>query len=785
MVNKMVNMRISVRALVEHILRRGDLSMSLDISSRLYPFNSNRMHQKIQRSRPYPYNTEVPVSYYEENERFVLHIQGRIDGLYKFASSTVIEEIKTTTKSLDDFINENNSLHWAQIKVYAAIYARVNNLDRITAQLTYGHIETGEIRTYFQEYHSDELEVFFFDLIEKYFKWFEKIEGWHEARNQSISSSNFPFESFREGQRQIVKDVSSIIEYEEQIIIQAPTGTGKTVAVLYPAISAIAEGRIQKIFYLTSRTTGRLIAEKTLTKLKESGLRIKYVSLTAKEKICFNPDMNCSGDECEFAKGYYDRITEARESVFSADAFNAEKIREIASRHRICPFELSLDLALWVECIICDLNYVFDPRVYLRRFFQEKALDCTFLIDEAHNLVDRSRDIFSAQINKSEFLELRRLIKNKNSEVYKIAGEINSRLLEIKKALGDETCAYMEELPQGLLSLVKCLTSSIERWILSHPSTPLVQQVLDFYFTVNWFLRTSESFDKNYSIYIEKEERNLSIKLFCIDPSDRLREIFERANSVVLFSATITPISYFSQVLGLQDTTEYRILPSPFPQKNLCVLVSDSISTLYRHRSQTKGALVRTIGNLINMKKGNYLVYFPSYEYLRMVCALYKCAFPHHRLLRQIPQMRDEEKREFLKNFSNRNNHTLVGFVVMGGIFGEGIDLVGDRLTGAVIVGVGLPGISLERDSIFRHFSDQQMPGFDYAYRYPGMIRVLQAAGRVIRTENDRGVILLIDSRYSQPHYNSLLPCEWRVQTIKDLNQMQQILDEFWSEPFH
>jgi DNA excision repair protein ERCC-2 len=407
------------------------------------------------------------------------------------------------------------------------------------------------------------------------------------------------------------------------------------------------------------------------------------------------------------------------------------------------------------------------------------------LIDEAHNLVDRSREIFSAQIKKSEFLEFRRLIKNKNSEVYKIAGEINSRLLEIKKALGDETCASEEELPKGLLSLLKRFTSSIERWISSHPGAPLVQQVLDFYFTVNWFLRTSESFDKNYTISIEKEKQNLSVRLFCIDPSDQLQEVFERANSVILFSATITPVSYFTQILGLSDKTEYRILPSPFPPKNLCVLVSDSISTLYRYRSQTKEALVRAIGNLIDMKKGNYLVYFPSYEYLRMVYAPYKHAFPHHRLLKQIPQMRDEEKKEFLQNFSTANSHTLVGFVVMGGVFGEGIDLVGDRLTGAVIVGVGLPGISLERESILRYFSDEHMPGFDYAYRYPGMIRVLQAAGRVIRTENDRGVILLIDSRYSQPHYNSLLPREWRVQRVKEINQMHQILDEFWSEPYH
>jgi DNA excision repair protein ERCC-2 len=785
MVNKMVNIRISVKALVEHSLRRGDLSVHYDIPSRLSSYNNIHTHQRIQKSRPYPYDIEVPVFYSVKNDRFVLNLHGRIDGLYNIADSTVIEEIKTTARDLDDFIKENDSLHWAQLKVYAAIYAGSHRLTRITTQLTYGHIETGETRTYFREYRYDEIEFFFMNLIEQYFNWIKKIDIWYQERNQSISHSDFPFESMRSGQRQMVDDVSSIIEYEEGIIIQAPTGIGKTVAVLYPAIRAVAEGQIQKIFYLTSRTTGRLIAEKTLIELGKSGLRIKYVSLTAKEKICFNPDRNCTGEECEFAKGYFDRIREARESLFSIDAFNAEKIKEIAFAYRICPFEFSLDIALWVECIICDLNYVFNPRVYLRRFFQEKSIDCTFLIDEAHNLVDRSRDMFSAQIKKSEFLQLRRFIKNKDSDVYKIAGEINSRLLEMKKALGEGNFAYEEDRPEDLLPLLRRFTSSMERWISSFSETPLVNQMLDLYFKVHWFLRVSESFNQDYATCIEREQQDLHLKLFCKDPSDQLCEVFEKANSTILFSATITPISYFAQILGLQDTIESRILPSPFPKKNLCVLVSDTISTLYRHRSRTKEALVQTVGNLIDRKRGNYMVYFPSYEYLGIAYPMYEDAFPHHHLLRQIYQMTDREKKEFLKNFSVENDHTLVGFVVMGGIFGEGIDLAGDRLTGAVIVGVGLPGISLERELILEHYSNQQMPGFDYSYRYPGMIRVLQAAGRVIRTENDRGVILLIDKRYSHPNYSSLFPPEWQVQRVINHDHMRQILDGFWSGSYH
>ena len=464
MVNKMVNIRISVRALIEHLLRRGDLSMNFEISSRTSLFASNHAHQKIQKSRPQPYATEIPVFYRVENKRIALDIQGRIDGLYELADSVVIEEIKTTRKDFDEFIKQNNDLHWAQVKVYAAIYAKENNLERIHTQLTYGHTETGEVRTYFQEYKTNELQIFFIQLLEQYFEWAEKIEDWHQERDRSIITSDFPFKSFRNGQRQIVKDVAAIIEQGEQIIIQAPTGTGKTVAVLYPAIKAIAEGHIQKIFYLTSRTTGRLIAEKTLGELKNSGLRTKFVALTAKEKICSNPDKNCTPDECSFAKGYYDRVIEARKSLFVEDAFTADKITEIARANQICPFEFSLDMALWVGCIICDLNYVFDPRVYLRRFFLENPIDCTILVDEAHNLVDRSREMFSAKIDKMDFLKIRRLLKNKKSELYRTAGDVSSKMLEMKNSSGRSSCHALFSSPSVFfISSILLLTSPAVR----------------------------------------------------------------------------------------------------------------------------------------------------------------------------------------------------------------------------------------------------------------------------------------------------------------------------------
>jgi DNA excision repair protein ERCC-2 len=773
--------KVSVRAFVEHLLQRGDLSSVFDLSSRTSGYNGMRAHQKIQKSRPDSYRSEIPVFYRINNESVTLDIQGRIDGVYRQNGSVVIEEIKTTRRDLDNFITDSNPLHWAQVKIYAAIYSFENDIENIQTQLTYLQLETGEIKTLSQDVTRDELNIFFLDLASRYLDWIERIESWQNARNEAILNSDFPYSSFRLGQQQMVKDVSHTIQNQEQMIIQAPTGIGKTIATLYPAIKSLAQGHVEKIFYLTARTTGRVIAEKTLQELNAKGLQIKFVTITAKEKICFNPDKNCTSEECSYASGYYDRLGEARESLFNQDEFTRETILEIAEFYEICPFEFSLDLSLWVDCVICDVNYAFDPRVYLRRFFLENPLNCTFLIDEAHNLVDRSREMFSAQINKASFLELRRKLDDKRSKIYTLLGEINKTFLERKQALEEKNCSWDRDRPEELLTLLKRLVLSLERKVTANPQSPLNPILLDHYFEVNWFCKVADMYDEHYVTYLERKERDLSVRMFCVDPSTHLTTALERANSAVLFSATITPMSYFAQMLGCREDVQKRILPSPFPQENLCLVVSKSVSTLYRHRTQTKMDLAKTIGSLVSAKKGNYLVFFPSYAYMGMVSPLYEQLFPHHHMLVQTQGMSEDERIQFLDHFSFENNSTLVGFVVMGGIFGEGIDLMGDRLNGAVVVGVGLPGLSLERELIRLHFEEKQKPGFNYSYLYPGMNRVFQAAGRVIRSEEDRGAILLVDTRYSLPQYHSLFPSDWQVRFVQGEKHIEHILDEFWT----
>jgi DNA excision repair protein ERCC-2 len=777
-VNK--NLRISVRSLVEHMLKTGDLSSPFDGLTRPNGLTGIRAHQKIQQSRPASYTPEVPVEYLVNSDPYNLQIQGRIDGVYRHLGVQVLEEIKTTQRDLDSFISGSQVLHWAQLRVYAACYAAVHESDELTLQLTYLQVNSGQVQTFFQNETAETLALFLEGLVDRYLDWVKQIDRRKARRDRSIHTVDFPYPVLRAGQSRMMDEVRAAFQSREQCLIQAPTGTGKTVAALCPALRALAEQDIERVFYLTARTTGRAIAEKTLDEMREKGLKVKSLTLTAKEKICAMPDGDCSAETCRYARGYYDRLPKARDELFMHEAFTRDLITELAEKHQLCPFELSLDLALWMDVIICDFNYAFDPRVYLKRFFLEHLADSGFLVDEAHNLVDRAREMFSAELRKSRFLEIRRLIKNTQPELHRLAGRINSRLLEKKRALAPELHSWESERPEKLLSLLRQYGSALERAYVSQNNPSVRRVLLEHYFETLWFQRVGEFFDDSYAQILESQERELRIRLFCTDPSTRLRAAFQRARASVLFSATLSPMSYFSEILGLEKDSRTCRLPSPFPAENLCVMTLGTVSTYFRHRRMTRSKLVNAIGVLTGSRAGNYLVFFPSYAYLDMVRPLYLRAFPEHEVLVQRQGMSEPEREVFLSRFSRESGGTLVGLAVLGGIFGEGIDLMGDRLAGAVIVGVGLPGISLERELIRHFFEEESQEGFNFGYVFPGMIRVLQAAGRVIRSEHDRGVILLVDPRYRRPQYQDLLPEEWDVRSFEDPIEIRRTLGLFW-----
>jgi len=638
-----------------------------------------------------------------------------------------------------------------------------------------------------QSFRFTDLEVFFNDLITRYLNWAMMVKHWRELRDESIGLLSFPFGNYRPGQRQMALAVYRAVQNHEQLIVEAPTGIGKTMAALFPAVKAMGNGLTEKFFYLTAKTTGRTVAQKALENLRAVGLKLTFLTLTAKDKVCFNPGKACNGEECEYAEGYFDRINEAVESLFQKETLTREVIEAGARQFRVCPFELALDLSLWVDGIICDYNYVFDPRVHLKRFFGEEAeaRNFAFLVDEANNLVDRSREMFSAELFKQPLLDLRKKLKSAAPAVYKSLGGINSRLVEFKNQCEEAGGPLAQaEYPADLSFVLRKYIRAAEEWLMQNKATEFRKDVIDLYFQIHWFLKTAEIFDDAYSFCIQQENEDFRIKLYCMDPSEQLNEAMARSLSVVFFSATLAPMDYFRQVLGCDPAARQMIFPSPFPPEHLCLTVADRISTYYQSRERGKTTVAKTIAALVMQQPGNYLVFFPSYQYMRMVYEIFVLMHPHIEQIIQTAGMSEEERDAFLDNFNEDNRdqgRTLVGFAVMGGIFGEGIDLVGDRLTGAVVVGVGLPGISLERELIKNYFENQQETGFQYAYLYPGMNRVFQAAGRVIRSPEDRGVVLLIGTRFSNQQYRSLFPHHWQPIKVWDEKQLSEVVEQFWS----
>ncbi len=772
-------LKIAVRDLVAHELGGGDLAF--DFFSPTRPLEAMRIHQQIQQSRPPDYQAEVPVSHRVETELFALTIGGRIDGLYPEREPVLVEEIKTTTAELEHIAEHENPVHWGQVKCYAYIYALDHGLESIDAQLTYCQINTGEIRQFRHSFVLTDLETFFNHLVAGYLQWAQTIVSWRLLRESSIAELSFPYPRYRPGQRDMAVAVYRAIRDDGQLLIQAATGIGKTMAAVFPAVKALGENLTEKIFYLTARTTGRVAAEKALDELRGAGLKLKSLTLTAKDKICFNPDSTCDPEECEFARGHYDRLNDALNDMFRQDDFTRQAVEEIAGHHRVCPFEFSLQLSLWADCVICDYNYAFDPRVFLRRFFLEEKGRYTFLIDEAHNLVDRSREMFSAEIFKQSFLDVRRAMGKRVAGVYRSSGRINTWMVRTrKKCTPGAPQRHEKQPPEELFPLLRKFLKTTDRWLAGNVKTKFREQLLELFFTVSGFMRVAEHYDDTYATCYEKMEKDLRLKLFCIDPSVQLEEALTRCQAAVFFSATMTPMAYFQKILGCKKEAARLILPSPFAHENFAAFVSDRISTLYRDREQTCRQVMEAICTLVSQKKGNYLVFFPSYEYMQLVAAAFEAACPGSEIMVQTPHMSEPEREAFLRCFSQDREHSLIGFAVMGGIFGEGIDLVGERLSGAVVVGVGLPAICLERELVREHFNATVDAGFEYAYQYPGINRVLQAAGRVIRDENDRGVVFLIDRRYSTSRYRRLLPETWQPVWVSNGRNLKKKLQQFW-----
>lgn len=779
-----MKIKISVRNLVEFILRSGDIDnrgaggMQMEAMQR-----GSRLHRKLQKKAGPMYHAEVPLKMEFEEENYTIVLEGRADGIFESQTDGItymtIDEIKGVFLDVSA-LSEPITVHLAQAKCYAFMYALQNHLEEISVRMTYINLDTEQVRHFTQRYDFACLEEWFQALMQSYKKWAQFLYDWRLTRQASIKGLEFPF-PYRKGQKELASGVYRTILRKKNLFIQAPTGTGKTVTTLFPAVKAVGEALGDKIFYLTAKTITAAVAKETLELFYKNGYRAKTVQITAKEKLCIMEETLCNPVDCPYAKGHFDRVNDAvYELLHQMDIYTREEMIEHAKKHMVCPFELCLDTASWADNIICDYNYVFDPNVYLKRFFAEGVRgDYLFLVDEAHNLVERGREMYSAELYKEDFLIVKKLVSVRSPKLVKELKKCNQILLGYKREC--EQFQYHENISEFVYALMR-LAGEYEQFLQKNREFEDRDTVLDLYFQIRNFLETSEGLDENYVIYSEHEGERFKIRLYCVDPSLNLQKRLDKGRSTIFFSATLLPIQYYKRLLSTKEDNYAVYAETVFrPQQHLLLIGSD-VTSRYTQRSEEQyERMAEYIYKTGLQKKGNYIVFFPSYKMMEEVYGkfLIKNQVQMDCII-QKSGMKEADREEFLAQFTAVRKQSMIAFCVMGGIFGEGIDLKEEQLIGAIIIGTGLPQIGNEREILKQFYDRRSGCGFDYAYRYPGMNKVLQAAGRVIRTVSDVGVILLLDERFLRREYRELFPREWESFEVCSIESIADKLQEFW-----
>lgn len=932
---------ISVRRLVEFILRHGDIDNRYQASPDNAMQEGGRIHRMIQRRMGAEYQAEVSLKYTMPGEQYLLIVEGRADGVIHHNGRVIIDEIKGTYGDLAR-MREPKSLHLAQAKCYAYMYGVRESIAEIGVRMTYCNMYSEELRYFYEDYSFSELEEWFQGLAAAYRKWADYAWNWRKIRQESIEGLAFPF-PYREGQKELVANVYRTIYHKKKLFLEAPTGVGKTISTIYPAIQAMGRDMGEKIFYLTAKTITRTVAEDTLNLLRNKGLRVKSVILTAKEKICFMEDTDCNPENCPYARGHYDRVNEAVFDILTTqESFCREKIEAYAKKHQVCPFEMCLDMSLFADVIICDYNYLFDPHIYLKRFFGESSAgegkregskreeakkdeimnkilvgkgapgSYIFLIDEAHNLLERGREMYSALLWKEQFVELSEEIEQtlmsdmEQENTYRkkqdVSGQYMFRLEEkktveltymsekiqvsdffeqsgddiredgmpeqgshlwnvgeeteniniketgmggirksnakyhrgksvlVKQGYGEKMLYHLRKCNQELLLLKReCsqyrIIENLEAFMQNllrfqtvlddylseaeEVELSVRELLLNFYFEVNHFLSIYDLLDDNYVMYTQIcQDGSFFVKLLCVNPGENLKNCMMRARSTILFSATFLPIQYYKKLLG-GDKEDYEVYAkSVFHPAKRALLIASDVTSKYTRRSQSEYYnIARYIEEIVRNRHGNYMVFCPSYAFLRIIYDLYAEHFGHEdrECILQNESMSEADREEFLEKFQANckdsgngigqtkaakesglknmgEDKVLIGFCVLGGIFSEGIDLKNDSLIGVIIIGTGLPQVCDEREILKAYFDANGEDGFDYSYRYPGMNKVLQAAGRVIRTVEDVGIIALLDERFLQYSYRRLFPLEWQQFDAVTVNNVAKRVERFWDE---
>lgn len=779
----MEKIKISVRNLVEFILRSGDIdNRSGRAAQKEAMQEGSRIHRKIQKNMGVSYQPEVSLKIELEREHYILILEGRADGVITENNQVMVDEIKGIYQDVN-VMKAPVEVHLAQAKCYAYILVKQQELSEISIQMTYCNLDTEEIKRFQEKYFREELYQWFEALIAKYEKWADFQYQSKKERNASIQKLNFPF-SYRKGQKELITDVYRTIKREKILFIQAPTGTGKTISTLFPAVKALGEGLADKIFYLTAKTITRTTARETFHILQEYGYQGRVITLTAKEKLCLCEEMDCNPLHCLYAKGHYDRVNEAVFDLLKKEQdITRERLIEQAEKFQVCPFEMSLDTTLWVDSIICDYNYLFDPNVYLKRFFSESVKEeFIFLVDEAHNLVERGREMYSATLYKEDFLSIKKILKGHSQTCVKELERCNKHLLELKREC--RTYQILDNI-SGLLFSFLQLCVAMEEFFLKDINLPEKKEVQEFYLELRHFLNIYERVDENYVIYTEQVPNGkFKVKLYCVNPAANLQECLEKGRSTIFFSATLLPIQYYKKLLSTKEDNYAVYAQTIFKQSQQFLAIGKEVSSKYSRRTEQEFQKIADyIYEAAKAKKGNYMVFFPSYKMMEQV---QKKFLEREKILEEIDcicqenAMPEQAREQFLEAFLEKRDKTLIGFCIMGGIFSEGIDLKQEALIGVIIVGTGLPQISNEREILQQFYEKKEGAGFAYAFRYPGMNKVLQAAGRLIRTMKDKGMILLLDERFLQKEYQYLFPREWNNYQIVTLSQVRSVMEAFW-----
>ena len=760
---------VSVRALAEFAFEKGDILPAARMAARMR--EGTRGHQALQALLPPNWRAEAPVSRDIEIGGRVLRVHGRADALHLDRETVRVLEIKTTSKDPATILKYDYPAHWAQGEIYAALFCLNAGVERAEVRLTYARLD-GKKREFSDEYDARELVERLMAVAAPYLDWIAALDDWKDLSRPTLESFPFPFDDYREGQREMAKAVYRAMKDHASALIEAPTGIGKTVAALFGALKALGKGHVTALFYLTARTTGRRAAEYALDLMRARGLVVRSVTITAKEKICPLGKADCMG--CPYASGYYDRRRAALREAMAIQKLDADAVLDLAMNHELCPFELSLDISETADVVICDYNYAFDPKVRLRRWFDAKS-SAGLLVDEAHNLADRARDMLSAELSGERLSQLRAQaarFEGKDSPMARLMGE----LLEAFRADEAER-ESLSQLPEAIVSAVRRFAE------VAGELEPVEPEIVRFVYDAQWFSRVAKQFDQDsYRALVMPGDKYLDVRLWCFDPSKHLKRALSRVGGAALFSATLAPMEHYAELLGADGEADARLrLDSPFPRKNLLALRM-SVAVGLKDRERTLNAVAQIVRAMALAKPGNYLACFPSYAYMTQAFRRYHVLWPDDDAICQEAQMPERARLAFIERFEPSPAKSLVAFVVLGGVFAEGVDLPDDRLSGAAIVSTGIPQLSFERELLREQLDDADDGGYDAAYTYPGLRRVLQAAGRVIRTETDRGVVLLIDTRYRQEKYRALMPPHWEVQDVGKMSELKEKLNEFWGD---